>query len=97
METVNISAEIMKIVDLRRDGIMAYNSHHEAYAIVKDRAETAQKQANPDKLLKELWAAVKEGNDEAAAALASRLAKEARYAAAAFTELAAFADAMADM
>ena len=97
MENVNILAEILKLVGERRGQLHEYNSFHEAYAIVKDRAETAMKQANPEKLLKELWASVKEGNSEASAALSSRLSTEARYAAAAFAELAAFAEAMADM
>lgn len=96
MEAVNLPGAMIELIAVKRDCIGAYASGHEAYAIIKDRAETAMKQANPEKLMKEFWSSVKEGNDEAVHAYAARLESQARNAAVAFAELSAFAAKVAE-
>lgn len=97
MEVINLQSALINLVASKRDTLSNYASEYEAYAIIRDRAETAMKQANPEKIMKEFWAAVKEGNDEAVIAYASALETEARNAAVAFAELSAYAAKAAEM
>lgn len=91
MEVINLQTEMIKLIAAKRDELEDFASAYEGYAIIRDKEETALKMANPEKLMKEFWVAVKEGNEEAVKAYASTLASDARNAAVAFAELAAFA------
>lgn len=96
MDNVNLHGALIELIATKRNSIGTYASGHEAYAIIKDRAETAMKQASPEKLMKEFWSSVKEGNDEAVHAYAAELESQARNTAVAFAELSAFAAKVAE-
>lgn len=97
MEETNITNEILAIVARKRDLVPEYATAHEAYAILKDKQETVEKHIDFSKIMKEFWAAVKEGNYEDVVAYASQLETNARNVAAAAAELAAYAAAAARM
>ena len=97
MDESNITNEIIAIIARKREHIPEYATAHEAYAILKDKQETVEKHIDFTKIMKEFWAAVKEGNYEAVIAYASQLEANARSVACAATELAAYAAAAAKM
>ncbi len=97
VEETNITNEILAIVAQKRDRVPDFATAHEAYAILKDKQETVEKHIDFNKIMKEFWSAVKEGNYEAVVAYASQLETNARNVAAAAAELAAFAARAARM
>ena len=97
LEETNITNEILAIVARKREAVPEFSTAHEAYAILKDKQETVEKHIDFNKIMKELWPSVNEGNYEATVAYASRLETNARNVAAAAAELAAYAAAAARM
>ena len=97
MDESNVTNEIIAIIARKRERIPDYATAHEAYAILKDKQETVEKHIDFAKIMKEFWAAVKEGNYEAVIAYASQLETNARSVASAAVELAAYAAAAARM
>ena len=88
----NIILEVAAMVKRRKESLSDYATAHEAYAILKDKQETLEKHIDFNKIMKEFWGAVKEGNTEAIIAYADRLETCARNVASAAIELAAYAD-----
>ena len=97
MDESNITNELLAIIARKRDAVPGYASPHEAYSILKARQETVEQHIDFTKIMKEFWAAVKEGNIEAVVAYASQLEANARSVACAAVELAAYAAAAARM
>lgn len=91
MEEKNIHLKMIGVIAEKRDEIPAFASEYEAYAVLKEKQETAEKAVEVKKLAECFWGAVKEGNDEAMIAYVLQLETNARNAAAAFAELAAYA------
>ena len=97
-ERNNLALDVMDAVAGEKERTREYSSEYEAYAILKQKAETAEQTAGTlKKLMDELWKAVKERNGEAVAAYASQLASDARNAAVAYAALSAAAARTADI
>ena len=93
----NLASKIITAIAEKRKTLPEIASPYEAFAIIKDKTETADAAANMKKCVDHFWEAVKEKNEDAAAAYASQLANDARRAAVAFAELAAYAEKAADL
>ena len=91
-EENNLTRDILGAIGDERGRIGRYTSAHEAYALLKHKAEDAEKVAsNIKKTLDELWKVVKLGDADAITAYAQQLETDARNAAVSFAGLSAAA------
>lgn len=87
----NFAFTIINAIGIKTDTLPEPASAHEAFALIREKSETADGLANVKKCIDHLWAAVKEKNEDAVCAYASQLASDARIAAVAYAELSAYA------
>lgn len=88
----NLASQIITAIAEKRNTLPEISSPYEAFAMIKDKLETAEAASSMKKCVEHFWEAVKEKNEDATAAYASQLANDARRAAVAFAELAAYAE-----
>ena len=88
----NLANMIITAIAEKRASLREFASPYEAFAIIKEKSETAAAAADMKKCVEHFWQAVKEKNEDASAAYAAQLATSARTAAVAFAELAAYAE-----
>ena len=88
----NLTTAIIKAIEGHTGETEPPRSAYEAYAMLKQRIEDAEKiSARTKDLMKELWSGVKENSDEVVAAHARELSTVGRQSAVAFAEVAAVA------
>lgn len=92
MNEHNLTTNLFAAIETRKGELERMNSAYEAYAVLLNKHEVAGNVGGSiGKCMKELWAAVKEGNEDAVAAYAREIESVARSTAAAYAELAACA------
>ena len=91
-EYKTLAKDILGAIGDERERIEDFHSPHEAYAVLKQKAEEADKVAgNIKKTLDELWKVTKTNHEDSIIAYSQQLETDARNAAIYFAELAAAA------
>ena len=91
-EYKNLAKDILGAIGDERGRLADFHSPHEAYAVLKQKAEEADKVAkNIKKTLDELWDVTKANHEDSITAYSGQLETDARNAAIYYAELAAAA------
>ena len=91
-EYKGLARDVIGAIGDERSRMEEFHSAHEAYAVLCQKAEEAEKKAsNIKKTLKELWESTKANNEDSISAYSHQLECDAREAAVSFAYLSAAA------